>query len=205
MWDSILQELSQYSIYQWLILLFGVAYAILSMLNKPICWFFGIVSCSLLAFKDFTQYDLYFDGVLQVIYVLMGILGIINWMKSTSNENGTPNVISLPIISHINAIILGVLTSLVLVVFMQMFLNPAFATLDSLTTVFSIWATWLLVNRIYETWIYFIIINSLYIYIYQVQAEPLIAVLSCVYLLTSIGGLLTWKRTFSKSAPIISN
>ena len=193
MWESIVQELSQYGLYQWIILLTGIAYAILSMLNKPVCWLFGIVSCALIAYKDFTEYNLYFDGVLQIIYVLMGISGLIHWMRSTKDDRGLPSVMSLPFISHFNAIVLGVLSSLVLVIIVQMFLNPAFATLDSLTTVFGIWATWLLVNRVYDTWYYWIVINGLYIYIYDGRGAVLVAVLSFVYLLTSIGGLISWR------------
>ncbi len=198
MWTTIVHELSQYDIYQWIILLSGIAYAVLSMLNKPLCWVFGIISCGVLAYQDFVSYDLYFDGVLQIIYVLMGISGLIHWLRSTNTELGQPSVVSLPIISHVNALILGLMTSLVLVLIVQMFFNPAFATLDSITTVFGIWATWLLVNRIYDTWYYWIIINILYIYLYNERNAPLVALLSCVYLLTSIGGLISWRRNHLK-------
>lgn len=193
MWTEIVSDLAQYDLYEWLILLTGIVYAIFSMLNKPICWVFGIISCALLAYKDFTDYNLLFDGGLQILYVLMGFSGLYNWMRATK-DNGIPKIFSMPLMSHINAILQIVLVSLLLVVVMRMFKDPSYATLDSLTTVFSIWATWLLVNRIYETWIYWIIINIVYIYLYYVNGATLVSILYIIYLMTSIGGLFAWKR-----------
>ena len=171
----------------------GIAYAVLSMLNKSICWIFGIVSCAILSYKDFTQYNLYFDGILQIFYVVLGITGLYQWVRS-ANLHGSPKIFSLPFWSHINAWILGALFSALLVILIQMFYNPAFAYLDSVTTVFSLWATWLLVNRIYENWYYWIVINVAYIYIYQAQGGTLAAVLYIIYLGTAIGGLIAWRK-----------
>ena len=193
MWESIFNELSRYDSYEWIILFSGLCYAALSMLNKPSCWVFGIISCGLLAFKDFTAYNLLFDGVLQIFYVILGIFGLYKWKYSTVKE-GVPIVFSLPFISHLNAWLLALLSSFILVFLINFFLNPAFALLDSLTTVFSIWATWLLINRVYENWIYWIIINIIYIGLYYSQGGVLVSVLYAFYLLAAIGGLYTWNK-----------
>ncbi len=195
MWANILETLGSYSVIDWTVLITGLIYAVFSMLNNPICWVFGIISCALLSYQDFTTYNLLFDGVLQIFYVLMGILGLYRWINRKTEE-GKPMVISLPILSHLNALLLGFLLSVCLVFLIKFIFNPSFAFLDCITTVFSLWATWLLVNRVYDVWFYWIIINLLYIYLYFSQGADLFAVLYIVYFVTSIGGLFTWRKDF---------
>lgn len=204
MWESIINELHKFDIVDWTVLITGLFYAFFSVLNKPICWVFGIISCGLLSFKDFTQYNLYFDGILQILYVLLGFVGIYKWIVQKT-EAGLPKIFSLPILSHINALILGVILSAVLVFLMQFFYNPAFAYIDSVTTVFSVWATWLLVNRVYENWYYWLIINLVYIYIYYAQGGALVSLLYVIYFMTSIAGIVAWKKDLKKNQIILSN
>jgi nicotinamide mononucleotide transporter len=114
-------------------------------------------------------------------------------------EDGKPIVISMPWLSHFNALLLGFLISIVLVFLITFIFNPAFAMLDALTTVFSFWATWLLINRVYENWMYWIVVNILYIYIYISQGADLFGVLYAVYLATAIGGLFSWRKDLKRS------
>lgn len=193
MWENILVQLSKYDYIEWIILISGLIYAYLGMLNKPICWVFGILSCALLCYKDFTQYNLYFDGILQIFYVLMGLYGLYKWLRMQTDE-GDPKVFTLKLLSHLNALILGSLLAVTLVFIMQFFFNPAFVLIDSATTVFSLWATWLLANRVYENWFYWIIIDVVYIYIYFKQGADLVSVLYFFYLLSAIGGLIAWRK-----------
>ena len=202
MWENIVSELGTYDLLNWLALITGIFYGFLSMLNKPLCWVFGVISCSIIAFKDFTSYHLYFDGVLQIIYVILGLIGLLNWTLKRGGA-GTPKIISLPWVSHLNAWLLGLLTSIVLVFSVQFFVNPAFAYLDSITTVFSVWATWLLIHRIYEHWLYWIVINALYIWIFYKSGADLFAVLYVFYLIIAIGGLFIWRKIQSKEIPYL--
>lgn len=192
MWEEVVLELSKYDWIDWTILVTGLLYAFFSVLNKPVCWIFGIISCGLLSWKDYSEYQLFFDSGLQLLYVYMGIVGLYRWIKSMK-ETGYPRIETLPLISHLNALLFGTISSLVLVFIVQFFVNPAFALLDSVTTVFSIWATWLLVNRIYENWIYWLFINAAYIYIFYAQGGTLVAILYSVYLATAITGLISWN------------
>lgn len=193
MWETVITELSSYDVYEWLILITGLLYAFLSVLNKPSCWVFGIISCALLSYKDFTSYYLYFDGILQIFYVLLGFSGLYRWLV-LKTASGAPKIFNLPTVSHLNALLLGTLVSVILVFIMQFFFNPAFAFLDSITTIFSIWATWLLVNRVYDTWYYWLVINTVYIYLYYSQGGMLVSVLYVVYLITAISGLIVWRK-----------
>ena len=192
MGEEVVLELTKYDWIDWTILVTGLLYAFFSVSNMPVCWGFGIISCGLLSWKDYSEYQLFFDSGLQLLFVYMGIVGLYRWIKS-KKDTGYPRIETLPFSSHLNALFFGTITSLVLVLIVQLFVNPAFVFLDSVTTVFSIWATWLLVNRIYENWIYWLFINTAYIYMFYAQGGTLVAILYTVYLATAITGLISWN------------
>lgn len=185
-----------YDYIEWVALITGIVYAVFSALNKPICWVFGIISCLAIAYKDFTDWGLFFDGVLQTVYILMGFLGLYHWLKK--HEQPHLSIHHLPFRSHLSAVLLFSLLSVVLAFIVKTLFNPNFAMIDSFTTLFSLWATWLLVNRIYENWVYWIIIDVIYVYIYYCSGGNLVAVLYVLYTLTAISGLLLWRRLKQK-------
>lgn len=187
-----IDTLLSYDWIEWSALLFGILYAIFSALNKPVCWVFGMISCALIAIKDFTDYGLLFDGYLQLVYVYMGIVGLYRWINPKKE-------ISLPIRNmswwaHINGILLCLFLGVVMGFMVASVFNPRYAIIDAITTISSIWATWLLVNRIYENWIYWIIIDIIYVWIFYRSGAELIAILYVIYTITAISGLILWSK-----------
>ena len=63
--------INTFSIIDWIGLITGLFYIFLVVKENSWCWLFGIVSCSCIAYADFTVYDLHADGGLQIYYVLM--------------------------------------------------------------------------------------------------------------------------------------
>ena len=63
--------------------------------------------------------------------------------------------------------------------------------LDSFTTIFSIGATWLMVNFVHENWLYWIVIDIVSIYLYLKRGMPLGALLFLLYTLMAIDGYFT--------------
>ncbi|HLF62372.1 MAG TPA: nicotinamide mononucleotide transporter, partial [Saprospiraceae bacterium] len=72
--QDILTSLLHQSTTQWIALITGLIYVVLAAYEKPLCWPFGIISCSVIAADDFAVFQLYADGVLQIFYVLFGFL-----------------------------------------------------------------------------------------------------------------------------------
>ena len=73
--------LLSWSATDWLAVLSGLAYVWLAARGKRICWVFGIISSSVIAWEDFLNLRLYSDGVLQIIYIIIGVWGWITWGK----------------------------------------------------------------------------------------------------------------------------
>ena len=59
---------------------------------------------------------------------------------------------------------------------------------DAFTTVFSLWATWLMVNNHHANWAYWIAIDAVAIYLYAKRGLPMGAALYAIYLVMAIMG-----------------
>lgn len=195
--EDILTALWAQSATQWIALITGLAYVILATFEKPLCWPFGIVSCTVIAVEDFSMLQLYADGVLQIFYVIMGFAGLYFWLFR--NAPGTSlRVSSMPLMHHVAAIAIAAAVSVPLAYLLGRFTDAAFSYLDTLTTLLSLWATWLLVRKVLENWLFWIAIDVVYVYLYAMRGGDLIAVLYAVYLLVAVWGFFRWRK--SKSA-----
>ncbi|MEO5906070.1 MAG: nicotinamide riboside transporter PnuC, partial [Saprospiraceae bacterium] len=99
------EQIGGQDVFEWVGLITGVLYVILATYERPSCWIFGIVSSAAIAWKSFDDYKLIADGILQVFYVLMGFLGLWNWISGRESGKEKP-IISLPIVQHSIAITL---------------------------------------------------------------------------------------------------
>jgi nicotinamide mononucleotide transporter len=95
---------------------------------------------------------------------------------------------SLPWTSHILAIATGILLMLLLSRVLRKKTSSKKTLLDAFTTIFSIIATWLMVNYVHENWLYWIIIDAAAIYLYINRKMYLGAGLFGLYCLMAIDG-----------------
>ncbi len=197
--QEILISLLNQSPTQWIALITGLTYVILAANEKPLCWPFGIISCSLIAIDDFSVFQLYADGVLQIFYVLFGFLGLYYWIFR--NEPGESlRVSSWSWQKHIVPVAVGFLLSIPISMLLQKYTNAAYSYLDTVTTLLSLWATWLLVRKVLENWLYWIAIDAVYVFLFWQRGGGLIAVLYAAYLIVAIWGFVQWRKNIEHRA-----
>ena len=71
-----------------------------------------------------------------------------------------------------------------------------FAYLDTFTTVFAVFATYMLTKKVLENWLYWVIIDSVSIYIYINKGFYLTAILFVVYTILAIFAFKQWKEEY---------
>jgi nicotinamide mononucleotide transporter len=185
-----LETLRSFSIIEWVGLLTGIVYVVLSAQNKISCWYFGIVSCACIAYHDFFGgIKLYSDGVLQLFYVAIGIVGLYRWREVQLSFRSSWR-------THIAAIILGVILSLVYGYIMNVYTDAFYPWVDAFTTIFSVIATLFLVNRQLSAWIYFVIIDLIMSYLYYVRGWELYALLYIIFTGVAVYAVWNWFRLF---------
>ena len=198
-----MQELLQYAIdlgwEQWLAVLFNVLYVILAARENILCWVFGLIGVSLLLFI-YLDVKLYSDALLQVFYFAMSIYGWYNWKRQTNNSS--LSIQKLPIQDHVGYLLIGTLAAVLLGFFWKYF-GAALPFIDAFTTSFSVIATFLVARKILENWIYWIVIDSVCVYVYWMRDIPLIAWLFLFYTILAVYGWSAWRRRYrSQERPI---
>ena len=94
----------------------------------------------------------------------------------------------LPLWRHILLIIPAILLTVVTGRFLQRRTSSKMPYLDAFTTVFSIVATWLMVNFVHENWLYWIIIDFVAIFLYVRRKLYFGALLFLIYTFLAIDG-----------------
>ena len=121
---------------------------------------------------------IYVESALQAFYIGLAGLGIIGY----GNDFQISGLFHLILLSGaaIGTVVLGVI--------LKKTTDTMLPFLDAFTTVFSLAATWLMINMIHENWLYWIVIDTVSIYLYAKRGLKLSSVLFLLYLLLALDG-----------------
>lgn len=194
--QTIIQEAATFGWIDWLVTVTALIYVVLAARNNVWCWFWGIISCSFWAYASFMFYDLWLDALLQVFYVVMGFIGIYQWKYSTERKEGL-TIQTMTGLHHIPIISLGLVLSYLFGYFFATYTAAAATYLDAFTTVFSVISTFLLVKKILENWLYWVVIDIVYLYLYASRGAYLFSLIMVIYVIVAVQGYFTWKKTMS--------
>jgi nicotinamide mononucleotide transporter len=171
--------------------LLGAAYVILAARRDRLCWAAGGLSSILVGALSFVR-ELPMQGLLNVYYVGMAVYGYWNWTRM-SREGELP-VGRLPLRWHLVAAACIVPLSWGTASVLARETQAAWPLLDSLTTWFSLFATWLVARARIENWIYWIAIDGVLVYLYYMQGLPVIALQFAVFMGLALSGFIAWRR-----------
>jgi nicotinamide mononucleotide transporter len=167
----------------------NVIYVILAARGNAWCWvwgFFGTV------FQGIVCIDigLKSDALLQVYYAFSAMYGWYNW-RIRSQNSPSLQTSTLPLSYHLGIASLGLLFALPLGYYWD---TASFRYEDALLTVFSVITTFLTARKILESWLYWLVIDSSYAFIYFEREKYLLTALCVIYFIFSIKGYFNWKR-----------
>ena len=163
-----------------------------SVWNFPL----GIVSCAaFLVF--FYQGRLYADAGLQVVFILLGVHGWVAWVRGHAET--TP----------VRRVPLGELTALAVafpavwlgLVRLLEYFGGAAPTLDAFVTTLSLAAQWLLNRRFVETWLAWMVVDQVSVFLFWSRDMHLTAGLYAVFLTMCVAGLVEWRRHLAGGRP----
>lgn len=147
-------------------------------------------------FVLFLHGRLYADMSLQLLYFGLGIYGWLNWLFGGANRTSLKisRTTKLEWVALAIAVPLGTwgLREILLRV------NDAAPLWDSLTTVLSIAAQYLLCRKRFENWVFWIAADLIYVPLYLSRKLPLTAILYAVFLLMCVVGVREWRRSMER-------
>jgi nicotinamide mononucleotide transporter len=125
----------------------------------------------------------------------MAIIGITKWRSKSSRQELL--ISSLSSTQHAFVILSGILLTVLCVNILKLFASSDYIWLDGFTTVFSIIATFLLIYRKIDNWIYFFVCNLIYIYLFYLKSAIGFSGLMLVYTILSVIGFIKWRKLMS--------
>ena len=171
--------------------------------RRVLTWPVGIVSV-ILYMALFYQIRLYSDTLEQVYYLGASVFGWVMWNKSPKDDGQITDVtysngkgLTLWIVlTAVISIITGYIMSQIHILLPAIFPDAAaFPYLDALTTIMSFSAMWLMVQKKTESWIYWIVVDVIGIWLYFVKDVKFLSLLYVILLVLAINGLSTWNKT----------
>lgn len=213
--DSILTSVKQTDLITWIATITAVLYVILALKESIWCWSFGIVSSGLSIGVYVTQ-ELYYESLLSVFYVVLGVYGWISWSSNRRGRevNGDAAIVNLSgtkdkqevhitlIPQRILAIVcfIGVAIGLLLGFASDTITGAQYAYMDAMVTSFSVLATWMTARKFLENWIFWIFIDacSAILYIVKGPGMYLFALLFIFYTFMAVAGYFAWRKNLRR-------
>lgn len=178
--------------------IFGAIFGFLSVyftIRQNIwCWYFGLLQVTLYCFVFYTS-KLYSDMILHIIYIFLQVFGWYNWKYGGSNKS----TLRVTLITHTMFWIgLTVLITSLLGYVMQTKTDASFPYEDAFITVASLVAQYLMIKKILESWMFWIIVDVVAIIIYAYKDLYFTTVLYVLFLVMAIIGYLQWRKAYKE-------
>jgi nicotinamide mononucleotide transporter len=175
----------------------GVAYVILAALRNRLCWIVGAFSSALIAVVAGAA-RLPMQSALQVFFVGMSVYGWWSWTRSSAQ--GELPVGVWPHRWHLVAALCAIVLSFLSAQWLASETRAAWPLLDSLTTWFSLLATWLQARAKIENWLYWIAIDGVLVFLFYVTERPWLALLNALFIVIASAGFVGWRRRLNTQA-----
>ena len=172
--------------------IFALLYLFLAMKQNIACWYTAFIS-TLIYIIIYWDVSLYMESLLNFYYLLMAIYGWINWNKKSQIDKNY--VISWSYQNHI-VVILLILILTVISGFSLQKTDAVYPYLDSFTTWASVITTFMVAQKILSNWIFWIIINSVAIFLNFDRELYLTVILLMTYQVMSIYGYYQWRKSY---------
>ncbi len=175
----------------------AVAYLLLAIGQHLSCWLAAFLSSVLYVWVLFSA-RLYMESVLNAFYAAMALYGFWQWRHGKGG--GALGVSRWPIARHALAALIIVALSLATAAFLRRYTPAALPFPDSMVTWASVFATFLVARKVYENWHWWLLIDSVSVYLYYTRHLYATMLLFGLYLILIVIGMREWRRSLQLPA-----
>ncbi len=174
----------------------GITYLLLAVKENLWCWYAAFASTAiyLLLFWDV---NLLMESALQVYYLAMAVYGWWQWQHG-SGADGELSISRWTRRHHLLAITSIVAISATSGFLLQQYSSAALPFLDSFTTWGAVLTTWMVARKILENWLYWLVIDTVSIYLYLDRELYLTAGLFMAYIVIAVIGYRQWLHHYQR-------
>lgn len=172
----------------------GISYLLLAMCENSLCWYCAFFSTAIYVYI-FGDVSLYMESALNVYYMGMAVYGWLQWQKGGANHSGV-EIVRWTAKHHIICILVILIASVISGYLLSVNTDARLPYLDSFTTWASVLTTVMVARKVLENWLYWIVINSVSIYLYIDRDLDQTAAMFTLYLVLSVLGYVVWKKNY---------
>lgn len=181
-------------------MLAAIAYLLLAIRRNIWCWFFAAVSTAI-SIALFSRARLYMESVLNAFYLATALYGWYAWRFGDRTSKADLPVTKWPLRVHGIALAAIAGSAALIGFFLDRHTDAAFPYADSATTIAAIWTTFLVARKVLENWWYWLVIDTVSIYLYWSRDLQLFALLFVLYVVLIPFGLQAWTRAYAAQRP----
>lgn len=174
----------------------AIAYLLLAARQNLWCWACAGVSSGIYTVL-FWDVSLLMESMLNVFYLVMAGAGWWQWRYGSSSHSGLA-ISSLRPWQHgliISAMLAAALLNGWL---MARYTSAAWPFIDSFTTWAAVINTFLVVRKVLENWLYWLVIDGISIWLYIDRGLYLTALLYAAYVVMVVFAYLSWRRQYQQ-------
>lgn len=175
---------------------FAIAYLVLAVRENSLCWFAAGIS-TIIFLTIFWDVKLYMESGLQVYYLGMAAFGWYQWRDANDGSTGL-QVSMWSMDKHLIALALIALLTLISGFLLNSETDAKLPYLDSLTTWASVVTTFMVAWKVLENWIYWLVIDSISIYLYIDRELYFTSMLFAVYIVIIFFGWASWSKSYKQ-------
>lgn len=172
----------------------GISYLLLAMRENSLCWYCAFFSTAIYVYI-FGDVSLYMESALNVYYMGMAVYGWLQWQKGGANHSGV-EIVRWTAKHHIICVLVILIASVISGYLLSVNTDARLPYLDSFTTWASVLTTVMVARKVLENWLYWIVINSVSIYLYIDRDLDQTAAMFTLYLVLSVLGYVVWKKNY---------
>ncbi|TYK65023.1 nicotinamide riboside transporter PnuC [Colwellia echini] len=179
-------------------MLLSLAYVILVAKGNIWCWPAAFISTAIYT-VIFFDVKLLMDSALSAYYLLMAVYGYWQWSNPVTRDDSRND--ELPITSWALSLHIKISSGLVVITLALGYLvdnysSASFPYLDTFTTVFAVFSTYLVTQKVLENWLYWIVIDLVSIYLYIEKGLIPTTVLFVIFVVIACYGYIKWLRSY---------
>ncbi|MEM8617415.1 MAG: nicotinamide riboside transporter PnuC [Pseudomonadota bacterium] len=165
----------------------------LAALNRPSSWILGVIGCVLFG-VFFFQIKLYADVTLQGFFIVTNIIGFVNWQKGGAARTVLPITRVRPIWHLLLYFPIAAGAAWGYSEVLRHYTDAHYPLFDSAILTFSIVAQFLLMQRKLETWVFWLIVNSVAVPLYFTKGAYVTAFVYSLFWLNAFYGFWSWRK-----------
>ncbi|MDT8439685.1 MAG: nicotinamide riboside transporter PnuC [Wenzhouxiangellaceae bacterium] len=192
--DTLLSALAALSGWEALAVVLSVTYLVLAVRQNPWCWAAALVSTAIFSVL-FWRVQLPMQAALNVYYLGMAVYGWWQWTRGGATDAGLP-VTRWSGVRQGLAMLLVLTATVVAGRVLELHSAAARPYLDAFITFGAVVTTFMVARKVLDNWAWWMVINSLAVFLFLDRGLPLTAALHLAYLVISVFGWRRWRADY---------